>query len=207
MATTSEVVYVTIKIGGTDFKYGYRMPRTTLTALKADCGITEYGGAAGVFFGCNTPKPWRATKYAANGTTNSSFASDAKLAALRKDDNYNLQSPQISLVSPTTNPNYKTVYIEVPAGGGNTIKYAWGMKKSLFDAAAAELGIQAVTANDVSVLVTGINSPRLPRASKRVAGRMRETFITAKKSVIDKAVAAGWSVKLFDFESIDDSGG
>lgn len=205
MPSTSEKVYVTMKLGSSDLKYGYQMPKITHGILNTPCGIVSYNGAAGVFFGINSPKPWRAVKHEDNGTTRSSFVSDSKLPTLRKSEEFDLIAPKGALISPTTNPNYTTVYIEVPVGGGQTVKYAWNMKKALFDLVGATLGIEAVTAGDVATLIKGINSPKLPRASKRIGGKIKETFISAKKSVIDKAVAAGWSVKLFDFESIDDT--
>jgi hypothetical protein len=51
----------------------------------------------------------------------------------------------------------------------------------------------------------GANDPKPPRASKRINGRVRETFISPKLTIIEKAQNAGWSVMLGAWEAIDDT--
>lgn len=200
--------FVTIKVGGQDLKYGYQCRTSTFKALKSECGITEVvAGTTGIFYGINAPKPHRVTKFNADGTTNTSYCSDAKVNTLKGNDEYQVQSPRYSLRGPTSNPNYISVFIDVPAGGGGSFKYAWVMPKTLFQAVGTDLGIQPLTANDVASVLWGINKPKLPRATKRIGGSTRSTFFSAKQSVIDNLAGKGYSLRLFDFEAIADGGG
>lgn len=199
--------FVTIQVGGQGLKYGYQCRTSTFKALKSECGITEIApGTKGIFFGINAPKPHRVTKFNADGTTNTSYCSDNKVNALKGNDEYQVQSPRYSLRGPTSNPNYISVWIDVPSESGS-IKYAWIMPRSLYQAVGTDLGINALTANDVSNVVWGINKPKLPRATKRIGGSTRSTFFSAKASVIDNLAGKGYSLRLYDFEAIADGGG
>lgn len=205
-ATNSVKAFVTLTHGGGTIKYGYNIRKTLFTSLKTKLGITEVTDTANILFGINSPKPWRAKKIdESTGVTESSWCSDNKVASLQKEDAFVLTPPKSSIRSATTNPNYTTVYIELPVGGGGFIKYAWNMKKDLLAAAQTPLGINVVSASDLADLVWGINSPTPPRATKRINGRFRSTFMTAKASVLDKASAAGWAVQLGAYEAIDDT--
>lgn len=199
--------FVKLKHGGGTLRYGYRTRHALFTSLKSDLGITESGANTGILYGINNPDPYRATKINTTGgySTESSWASDAEAIKLLSDDNYNVTPPKSGSRGISSAKNFKTVYVEIPGEGGTTIKYAWNMAKDLFDAASVPLGISAVTANDIPNLVWGVNDPKPPRASKRINGRIRETFMSAKLSTIGKAQEAGWNTNLGAWESIDDT--
>lgn len=203
--------YVTLQHGPGSLLYGYRTRHKIFTTLKVELGITESKTTVGVIYGINSPKPHKVTKINTAGgySTMSSWASDAQAKALRANDDYMVRPPQIATRGISSSANFKTVYVELPKVGGTTIKYAWNMQKDLFNdttaAVTTNLGIKAVSANDIPELIWGANDPKPPRASKRINGRVRATFISPKLSIIEKAQNAGWSVMLGAWETIDDT--
>lgn len=188
----TEEVFVALNLGQATINYAYNMPKATFTDLKTDLGITEVTDQTSLFYGINAPKPYRATKITEKESVisaQSSFVSSNKLSALRGKPNYNLSAPKGSL-SISGNPNIVTVYIPIPAATG-TVKYLWNMKKSVFDLVGEQLGIKKASKNDLDEAIKGLNRPTLPRATKRISGVTRSTFVDPAK--MDDAEAKGWN--------------
>jgi hypothetical protein len=160
--------YVTLQHGTGSLLYGYRTRHKIFTTLKVELGITESKTTVGVIYGINSPKPHKVTKINTAGgySTMSSWASDAQAKALRANDDYMVRPPQIATRGISSSANFKTVYVELPGIGGTTIKYAWNMQKDLFNdttaAVTTNLGIKAVSANDIPELIWGPTTLNLP---------------------------------------------
>lgn len=186
-------VYVVV---GT-LKYGFKTTKDIHDTYKAELGQTTYTGAAGVVFGANSPKPARATKEFAAGNI-SSYCSSDKIATLKKANWTVTRKGSIRGIK--TAGKTRTVYIDMP----NNWKYAWNITAA--EASLAEtLGFQLATGADAKDLVWGVNSPKPPRARKRENGSGTSTFIQPKQSVIEKAIAAGYSVSGVDYDLVPES--
>lgn len=176
------------------FKYGFSTNPQGHTTHKTLMGQTTYVGAAGVVFGCNSPKPARAVFDGANPF--SSFCSDNKISTLRKTENYSVVSKG-NVRGVKTSGKTRTVYIDMPGGW----KYAWNITAAEVSL-AEDLGFVVATGAIANSLLWGVDSPKPPRARKKEATGSSSSFIKPQKSVMDAAVAAGYTVSGIDYDLI-----
>lgn len=168
-------------------KYGFQINKAFHEQYKTILGQTTFQGAAGVFFGANSPKPNRATLEIAGGSKVSSFCSSSKINDLQKA-NWIITSANSGIRGVKTSGPTRTVYVDMP---GN-YKYAWNLTATETEHMQV-LGIEPATGS-TDKMVWG-STPKPPRASKRVNGSTISTFIKPQQSVIDAAVTAGWSIR------------
>ena len=187
-------VYVEISGGR---KYGFQTQETVHTRFKAELGQVAYNGAAGVFFGANSPKPARAIFLGDPNGTIGSFCSTKKIAELKKKEDWQVVSKSSVRSVITSGNKSRTVFVEMPGGW----KYAWNLNKSEADL-AGDLGFTLATGSDASDLVWGVQSPHPPRASKKTSDGRVSTFMKPQASAIDAAAAKGYSVSGVDYELI-----
>jgi hypothetical protein len=178
-------VYVTIGA----MKYGFQASANS-NAHRAALGQIVYTNQAGVFFGANSPKPNRATKEFATGSVGS-FCDPSKEAELRTADWIITKSSRRRGIR--SSGKTRTVFVGMPGG----YNHAWNIPSEEMDL-ADELKFAQATASTPN-LVWGVNRPKPPKASIRVGGSTRSTFIEPKKSTMDAAVAAGFSVSGVDY--------
>lgn len=165
-------------------KYGFQTNKDIHETHKAALGQTTYAGAAGVFFGANSPKPFKATRETGINTI-SSYCSSNKVSSLKSDGWSVTRKGSIRGIK--TSGKTRTVFVEMP-GGWN---YAWNITAAEVNLAAT-LGFQIATSSDV--LIWGVNSPKPPRAYKKEETGRVSTFIAPKQSVFDQATTEGWSI-------------
>lgn len=175
-------------------KYGFQINKAFHDQYKGVLGQTTFSGADGVFFGANSPKPNRATLEISGGSKVSSFCSSNKIDALQKA-NWIVTASGSSIRGVKTSGPTRSVYVDMPGG----YKYAWNLTAAEVDNAAV-LGIELATGSTEN-LVWG-STPKPPRASKRVGSSTVSTFIKPQGSVIDAAVAAGWSIRGVSYDLI-----
>ena len=190
-----EQIKVYVEVG--NLKYGFKTTESVHNSYKGELGQITYGGAVGVVFGANSPKPARATKEFASGSI-SSFCSSDKIASLKKNDWVVTNNGSIRGIK--TGGKTRTVFVDMPGGW----KYAWNITKAEADLSAI-LGFQVATASDAADLVWGVNDPKPPRAVKRENGSSTSTFIQPKQSVIDKAIEAGFSISGINYDLLPES--
>lgn len=179
--------YVTFK---STLKYGFQINEGFHETYKGELGQTQYAGAVGVFFGCNSPKPNRASKLLASGTV-SSFCSSASEKNLRAAG-WTINNRGSNIRGLKTSGLTRTVFVPMPGG----YNYAWNLTAAEVSHAEV-LGIQEAEGS-TSNLIWG-SSPKPPRASKKEAGGTVSTFIQPKQSIINEAVEAGWSIRGVDY--------
>ena len=177
-----ENVPVYVEMG--NLKYGFQTNQRIHDAHKAALGQTAYAGATGVFFGANSPKPFKASKEIGLDTV-SSFCSSNKVSSL-KGSGWTV-TRKGSIRSIKTTGKTRTVYVEMP-GGWN---YAWNITAAEVGLANV-LGFQQATSSDN--LIWGVNNPKPPRAYKKEADGRVSTFIAPKQSVFDNASSQGWTI-------------
>lgn len=183
-------VFVTIGA----IKYGFQASRRS-RQHRGTLGHTAFTGQEGVIFGANSPKPNRASLVDDSGASISSFIDPSKEEGAKKAGWTVTRSSKIRGVGES--PRTVAVFVEMP-GGWN---YAWRMGKTDFGDYAAILGIQKATGG-TNNLVWGAQTPKPPKASKRFGRSIRSTFVTPKRSVIDKAVGQGWAIAGLDYDLI-----
>lgn len=184
-------VYVEIANG---LKYGFQTTEVIHNQYKSVLGQTTYAGAAGVFFGCNSPKPNQAKLETTGGSTVSSFCSNNKIKDLRKAG-WTITAAKsgvrgVKLAGPT-----RSVYVDMPGG----YRYAWNLTASEVDQIGV-LGIE-LASGSTEKLVWG-SDPKPPRASKKIGGSRVSTFIKPQESVLEAAVNAGWSISSVSYALI-----
>ncbi|BFM38904.1 hypothetical protein [Synechocystis sp. LKSZ1] len=184
-------VYVTLN----DKKYGFLTQQEGHNTHKAALGHTAYAGAAGVFFGCNSPKPPRAT-YDGSENTFSSFCSTNKVSALKKTAGWTVND-KTGRRGVKTSGRTRTVYVDMPGGW----KYAWNLPTSELDIIGT-LGIVQASGADAADLVWGVQDPKPPRASRKTAAGTQSTFAKPQASVLDAAAAAGFTISGVDYDLI-----
>jgi hypothetical protein len=193
-----ELISVYVEMGASKYKYGFNTTKSVHTKHKDALGQTTYAGSAGVFFGANAPKPSRASKEEASGTV-SSFCSTAKIDTLKKAL-WTITNTRIRGIK--TAGKTRTVYVDMP---GNW-KYAWNITAAEATDLAADLGFQLATGANASSLIWGVNSPKPPRASKRVAtdvgAETHSSFIKPQASVIEAAIAKGYAISNIDYDLV-----
>ncbi len=177
-----ERIPVYVSMGKVD--YGFQTSEVVHNAYKAKLGQTAYAGKAGVFFGCNSPKPFKATKQFENDNIGS-FCSSDKVSELKKDGWSVTRKGSIRGIK--TAGKTRTVYVDMPGGW----RYAWNITAAEAKHAAT-LGFVLATNSDD--LIWGVNNPKPPRAYKREADGIVSTFIAPKQSVFNKATEAGWTI-------------
>ena len=178
-------VYVPI---GT-IKYGYYMDSNSFNSFGATLGILTAAGATQVFFGCNSPKPPRASKKD-GGVTQSSYYDIAKAKQLAAAGWKLSSAPRRKAVK--VSGAAITVCVDTPYGA----KYAWNIPAGR-ETATLELGATKPAANDTN-LVWGAE-PKPPRATKKNAsGISFSTFCPPTQTAIDAAVALGYNVEGLD---------
>lgn len=168
------------------FNYGFQTNEKIHNAYKGELGQTAYSSQTGVFFGANSPKPFKAAKEFADGTV-SSYCSSKKVSNLKKTGWTVTRKGSIRGIK--TSGKTRTVYVDMPGGW----KYAWNITSTEADLAST-LGFVLATANDASDLIWGVNLPKPPRASKKTEAGRVSTFIAPKQSVFDKATGEGYSI-------------
>lgn len=190
-------VYVKYKpYGGTELKYGFQCHESFHNQYKGPLGQTQFAGATGVFFGCNAPKPNRASKEETTGTV-SSFCSTSNINDLEKAGWTIRNTTRYRGVK--SSGKTRTVYVPMPGG----YNYAWNITSSEADL-AGELGFQ-LAAGSTQDLIWG-SSPKPPRASKKNGeNRTVSTFIQPKLSVIEAAIGKGWSVSGVNYDLLPDT--
>ncbi|WP_414550504.1 hypothetical protein [Anabaena sp. CCY 0017] len=175
-------------------KYGFQINQAFHNQYKGVLGQTTFAGAAGVFFGANSPKPNRATLEIAGGSRVSSFCSSAKINDLQKA-NWIVTASGSGIRGVKTAGATRTVYVDMPGG----YKYAWNLTAAEVSK-AGELGIEQASGSTDN-MVWG-STPKPPRASKREGGSTVSTFIKPQASVIDAAVDKGWTVRGVSYDLI-----
>ncbi len=190
-----EQIKVYVVVG--NLKYGFYTTESVHNSYKGELGQTTYAGAVGVVFGANSPKPARATKEFASGSI-SSYCSSDKIAGLKKNNWVVTNKGSIRGIK--TGGKTRTVFVDMPGSW----KYAWNITKAEADLAGV-LGFQLATGADAADLIWGVNDPKPPRAVKRENGSSTSTFIQPKQSVIDKAIAAGFSISGINYDLLPES--
>ena len=156
----SRLVYVGLEAPYADHKYGFR---TSLEESKGTVlghqALTASTAVTGLIFKANHPKPKRASKTFATGTSSSFIAPSAITAAIAAGwDIVKAKSNGRKNPSRFQTPVYVTV---------NGVKYAWAMKKTQIAKLSSNfqaLGIVKVTGSEQD-LVFGASFPKPPRVT------------------------------------------
>ena len=183
-------VEVYVKLN-TTLKYGFKTTKDVHDAYKSALGQTTYAGATGVFFGANSPKPFRASKTFESGTIGS-FCSYDKLDTLRSDGWTIGKGRRIRGIK--TGGRTRTVYTIMPGDW----KYAWNITAGEVGLGQT-LGFTQATAADAAELIWGVNYPKPPRASKAGTDGSVSTFVEPKESTVEAAVNGGYSISSVDY--------
>ena len=169
-------------------KYGYLMDSNSFSSFGATLGIKTAAAETKVFYGCNSPKPPRATLKTDSGSQ-SSYYDIAKAKSLASAGwKLSGASRRKAIKSSGT---AITVCVDTPYGA----KYAWNIPAGR---KAATLALGAEEPTDPNVLVWGA-FPKPPRATKRDAtGISFSTFCPPDQTSIDAAVELGYNVEGLD---------
>lgn len=181
----SASVYVSMAVGAASYKYGFRC-RLDSSHYEA-LGITllnTLDSPVGIVFGCNSPKPFRATKKSTTGTE-SSFISTANITTA-KAAGWKVQSSRVrgNRLAGKAVSYYVTI---------NGIKYGYYLTKMPGDTPFPSLtatGATAAGADDA--LFYGCSFPKPPKGRLDVSGKGFSTFIAPTK--IEDAAAADWEI-------------
>ncbi|MBD2571349.1 hypothetical protein [Anabaena lutea] len=184
--------------------YGFQGTERILKKYGGLLGQKLSGATPGVFYGCNSPKPPRATIAETEGKENtftgsrvSSFCSADKVDSLKKANWVITKAGTIRGIKQAGVT--RTVHVEMPGG----YNYTWNLNKEELTHVQL-LGIE-LTTGSTDNRVWG-SSPKPPRASIIIQGQRTSTFIKPQGSVIDKAIAAGWSISGVDYDLIPNAG-
>ena len=188
--------------------YGFRTNIASTSSTKlghvAIVNATGDGYIRGVLLGINSPKPPRAKKFFGTGTKayESSFV-DSGAIDTAKADGWTI-TPAKRQKRRRSSAFSKAVYVELKvadpldndATSGVTVKYAWNMRTSLYNAIGADraaLGIMDVTSNDI--VAVGVDRKFTPpRVTKTVVtGSKKTTISTYCASNKLDTLPAGWS--------------
>lgn len=141
---------------GADIAYGF-----LTNAVAADRTLLGHnlvtGTVAKLVYGCNKPKPGRASK----GGTNSFY--DISKANTLRAAKWRLTSPKVS--RPVSSAKSKAVYVTIDG-----VKYGWKQPATTYTATAssrAALGIQDATAA-MRDITFGVREPKPPRAKREI---------------------------------------
>ena len=178
-------VFVTIRAGTAQVKYGFgASARSAPHRAALGQTIVTAANSTGVFFGANSPKPQTASKEFPAGIIGS-FCDDANVETLKADD-WNV-SPNGRLPSLRRTGRTRTVGVEMPGGW----TYCWHITVDDVDLGAS-LGFDEIT--NLNGVVLGVNSPKPPRATRRVNGSTESSFIEPRLATMTAAAAAGFRV-------------
>jgi hypothetical protein len=190
-------VYIPMTLGTAQFNYAYTTKKATYSDLNSVAGMALVAdNSKNLFWGVNTPKPYRITKINDDGSTVSTWCETSKAIALKANENYIVTPPKTGRGGISGSKNVITVYVELKGNATGIVKYGWNMSRAIFTDTSLDvgtnLGIQAATANDLATMIWGVNKPKPPRASKQVKKRVIETFFSPTTAIIDKLGTAGW---------------
>lgn len=163
--------------------YGF-LASANSSAHRAALGHVVYTNQAGVVFGANSPKPNRATKEFTASSVISSFCDPGKEATLKADGWIINGGGRRRGLART--PRSRSVFVDM-----GTYNYAWNLTAAEQTHMAA-LGIEFATGATPS-LVWG-STPKPPRATKKINGRVVSTFIKPDTATLTAAETAGWSI-------------
>lgn len=166
--------------------YGFQVHKSFHNQYKGELGQTTYSGAAGVFFGANSPKPNRASKEVENGSRISSWCSSSKINTLQQNE-WIISASKSGIRGIKSSGASRTVYVPMPGA----YNYTWNLTATETEHMGV-LGITQATGSTEN-MVWG-STPKPPRASRRINRSTVSTFIQPKPSIIEAAVAAGWTV-------------
>lgn len=181
---SKRMVYVT-PVVGSPLRYGF--PTNIDLSRGEQLGHTLVQGALpeGYIVGANLPKPARASRRFADGTT-SSFIDAGSVVQAR---NLGWSVTKAKIGTGNSSARSTTVFIRM-----GLVKYAWRMRNTTFTRIQpdfAGLGIVQATPADKD-LVFGARTPRPPRATKVVlTGDEVDTLGTFYDP--DNDLPAGWS--------------
>lgn len=190
--------YVEMQYGGSPLLYAFKT-RVELASTRTALGHVLIDSATltdvqNLVFGCNSPKPARASRITTGAAgSESSFCADANIAALRADG-WRI-TPRKAGRKGTSTPRSFTAYVTI-----NGVKYAWYFSRlpsTLTGVNIADLGIQEA-APDEEGLVFGCSFPKPPKMGREVedtADSSTDFFSTfADPTNVTAAVAAGYQI-------------
>ncbi|MBD2090978.1 hypothetical protein H6F67_14070 [Microcoleus sp. FACHB-1515] len=172
-------VFVTL---GT-LQYGF-LASNNSRPYRAALGHTAYDNQTGVVFGANSPKPNRATKEVTANDVVSSFCDPGQEATLKADGWIINGGGRRRGLART--PRSRTVFVDM-----GTYNYGWNLTTGEHQY-MAELGIEFASGS-TPTLVFG-STPKPPRATRKINGRVVSTFIAPIPAVLTAAETAGWSI-------------
>lgn len=179
-------VFVTIG----SVKYGFRASaRSSPYRTVLGHVVVTDANRGGVIFGANSPKPNRASKEI-SGSVVSSFCDPSQESTLAgSSQNGGWAISRTSRRRGITNtPKARTVFVNMPGGW----RYAWNITRAELDL-ADDLGFTVAVGTE-SGLVFGAQSPKPPRATRKANGQITSTFIEPDQTIMDAAIADGWSI-------------
>ncbi|MBD2090377.1 hypothetical protein H6F67_10975 [Microcoleus sp. FACHB-1515] len=172
-------VFVTL---GT-LQYGF-LASSNSRPHRAALGHVAFTNQAGVVFGANSPKPNRATKEITATNIVSSFCDPGREAALKADDWVINGGGRRRGIART--PRSRSVFVDM-----GTYNYAWNLTADEQQHMQI-LGIEFASGS-TPALVWG-STPKPPRATRKINGRVVSTFIRPDRTVVTAAENAGWSI-------------
>lgn len=184
--------------------YGFRTNIASTSSTKlGHVAIVNASGdyIRGVMLGINSPKPPRAKKFFGTGTkANESSFIDSGAIDTAKADGWTI-TPAKRQKRRKSSAFSKAVYVDLkvadPTDGAAdsiTVKYAWNMRTSLYNAIGADratLGIMDVTSDDIVVVGAKFTPPRVTKTV--VTGNKKTTMSTYCASNKLDSLPAGWS--------------
>lgn len=188
------LVYVDLNAA---LKYGFLTQESVHNSYGKALGQTKYVSATGVFWGANSPKPARASKEFASGTTSSFCSGKSAIRTALRADGWTISASKVTRGIKQAGKT-RTVYVPMPGG----YKYAWNLTSAEVAEATAELGVTLATGSETD-LVFG-STPKPPRAYKRTAAGQVSTFSDPDAAKQTAAIEKGWSVG--SFNALDTSG-
>jgi hypothetical protein len=178
-------------------KYGFLTNNAKFKKYGDDLfGQTEFENQAGVVFGCNKPKPRRASKKFKDGRV-SSFIDFNKAASLKKAQwRVTVNEKDIKIRTAGT---FITVCVDTPFN----FKYAWNLRAANLNI-FKDFGVKKPAANDVLVFGTNLKPPI---ATQETTFGTISTFIAPNAADMKKATDKGFTVTGLDKKWRQDGNG
>lgn len=185
--------------------YGFRTNIASASSTKlGQVAILDASGdyIRGVLLGVNSPKPPRAKKFFGTGTkANESSYIDKDAIDAARADGWTV-TPAKRQKKRKSSTFSKAVYVnlkvadptDAQATDGVTVKYAWNMRTSLYNAIGADratMGIEDVTGDDIVVVGSDFKPPRVTKTT--VTNGKKTTISTFCASSKLDSLPAGWS--------------
>jgi hypothetical protein len=183
-------VYITVNEGGVKFNYGWLAPERIVSSAGAVLGIKPASAATDpILYGVNSPKPRKARKTQADGTTISTFVDDEAIdKAVKAGWKVTKSYTKRGLGS---SKRTKSVMVPFTVAGANVF-YAWRMNSQDFAAYGSKLGI--VNADSTGKILIWGSTQKPARASKELPdGSIITAFCDIAKA--DSLEEDGWSIK------------